>query len=81
MRILLSNVRSHIATTSDLLKIQRLELPPLPMFARLYGPWTNPPIGLYATVHVERRTRGHGITLAKKQCRLDIRKFYFYKEQ
>ena len=22
----------------------------------------------------ERRTRGHGITLAKKQCRLDIRK-------
>ena len=25
----------------------------------------------------ERRTRGHGITLAKKQCRLDIRKFSF----
>ena len=24
-----------------------------------------------------RRTRGHGITLAKKQCRLDIRKFSF----
>ena len=23
----------------------------------------------------ERRTRGHGITLAKKQCRLDIRTF------
>ena len=23
----------------------------------------------------ERRTRGHGITLAKKQCRLDIRQF------
>ena len=25
-------------------------------------------------VKEERRTRGHGITLAKKQCRLDIRK-------
>ena len=27
------------------------------------------------TVKEERRTRGHGVTLAKKQCRLDIRKF------
>ena len=26
---------------------------------------------------IERRTRGHGVTLAKKQCRLDIRKFSF----
>ena len=25
----------------------------------------------------ERRTRGHGVTLAKKQCRLDIRKKSF----
>ena len=25
----------------------------------------------------EERTRGHGITLAKKQCRLDIRQFSF----
>ena len=25
----------------------------------------------------EDRTRGHGITLAKKQCRLDIRTFCF----
>ena len=25
----------------------------------------------------ERRTRGHGVTLAKKQCRLDIIKFIF----
>ena len=29
------------------------------------------------TVNEERRTRGHGVTLAKKQCRLDIRKFSF----
>ena len=26
------------------------------------------------SVKEERRTRGHGVTLAKKQCRLDIRK-------
>ena len=25
----------------------------------------------------EERTIGHGVTLAKKQCRLDIRKFSF----
>ena len=31
------------------------------------------------TVKEERSTRGHGVTLAKKQCRLDIRKFYFHK--
>ena len=28
----------------------------------------------FFTVKEERRTRGHGITLAKKQCRLDIKK-------
>ena len=30
-------------------------------------------------VKEERRTRGHGITLEKKQCRLDIRTFSFSK--
>ena len=25
----------------------------------------------------ERQIRGHGVTLAKKQCRLDIKKFSF----
>ena len=29
------------------------------------------------TIKEERRTRGHGVTLAKKQRRLDIRKFSF----
>ena len=29
------------------------------------------------TVKEERRTRGHGVTLAKKQCRLDIITFSF----
>ena len=32
---------------------------------------------IFFSVKEERRTRGHGITLAKKQCRLDIRKFSF----
>ena len=31
----------------------------------------------FFTVKEERRTRGHGVTLAKKQCRLDIRTFSF----
>ena len=30
------------------------------------------------SVKEERRTRGHGVTLAKKQCRLDIRTFYIF---
>ena len=29
------------------------------------------------SVKEERRTRGHGYTLTKKQCRLDITKFSF----
>ena len=32
---------------------------------------------IFFSVKEERRTRGHGITLAKKQCRLDIRKISF----
>ena len=32
---------------------------------------------IFFTVKEERRTRRHGVTLAKKQCRLDIRKFSF----
>ena len=31
---------------------------------------------LFFTVKEGRRTRGHGVTLAKKQCRLDIRIFF-----
>ena len=31
----------------------------------------------FFTVKEKRRTRGHGVTLAKEQCRLDIRKFSF----
>ena len=32
---------------------------------------------IFFTVKEERRTRWHGVILAKKQCRLDIRKFSF----
>ena len=32
---------------------------------------------IFFTVKEERRTRGHGVTLAKKQCRLDIKKLSF----
>ena len=32
---------------------------------------------IFFSVKEERMTRGHGITLAKKQCRLDIRKSSF----
>ena len=37
---------------------------------------------IFFSVKEERRTRGHGVTLAKKQCRLDIRKSIFtHKKQ
>ena len=32
---------------------------------------------IFFSVKEERRTRGHRITLAKKQCRVDIRTFSF----
>ena len=32
---------------------------------------------IFFLVKEERRTRGHGVTLAKKQCRLDIIKYKF----
>ena len=31
----------------------------------------------YENIKEERRTRGHEVTLANKQCRLDLRKFSF----
>ena len=46
------------------------------MFKILNG-YENIDRNIFFTVKVERRTRAHGVTLAKKQCRLDIRKFSF----
>ena len=34
-------------------------------------------MNFFFTVKEERKTTGHGVTLAKRQCRLDIRKFLF----
>ena len=33
------------------------------------------------SVKEERKTRGHGIILSKKQCRLDIRTFSFFSQR
>ena len=44
------------------------------MFKILNG-YENIDRNIFFTVKEERRTRRHGVTLAKKQCRLDIRKF------
>ena len=46
------------------------------MFKILNG-YENIDRNIFFTDKEERRTRGHGVTLAKKQCRLDIRKFSF----
>ena len=32
---------------------------------------------IFFSVKKERRTRGHGVTITQKQCRLDIKTFYF----
>ena len=46
------------------------------MFKILNG-YENIDRNMFFLVKEERRTIGHGIALAKKQCRLDIRKFSF----
>ncbi len=46
------------------------------MFKILNG-YENIDRNIFFTVKEERRTRGHEFTLAKKQCRLDIRNFSF----
>ena len=42
---------------------------------KILNAYKNIDRNIFFSVQEERRTRGHGITLAKKQCRLDIRKF------
>ena len=39
-----------------------------------YG-YENIDRNIFFSVKEERRTRGHGVSLVNKQCRLDIRKF------
>ena len=43
----------------------------------IFNGYTNIDRNIFVSVRDERMTRGYGVTLAKKQCRLDIRKFTF----
>ena len=58
------------------LETRRLRGDQIEVFKILNG-YENIDRNIVFTVKEERRTRGHGVTLAKKQCRLDIRKFSF----
>ena len=58
------------------LETRRLRGDQIEVFKILNG-YENIDGNIFFTVKEERRTRGHGVTLAKKQCRLDIRKFSF----
>ena len=55
------------------LETRRLRGDQIEVFKILNG-YENIDRNIFFSVKEERRTRGHGITLAKKQCRLDIRK-------
>ena len=46
-------------------------------FLKILNGYENIDRNISFTVKEERRTSGHGVALAKKQCRLDIRKFSF----
>ena len=58
------------------LETRRLRGDQIEVFKILNG-YENIDRNIFFTVKEERRTRGHGVTLAKKQCRLDIRTFSF----
>ena len=57
------------------LETRRLRGDQIEVFKILNG-YENIDRNIFFTVKEERKTRGHGVTLAKKQCRLDIF-FYF----
>ena len=58
------------------LETRRLRGDQIKVFKILNG-YENIDRNIFFTVKEERWTRGHGVTLAKKQCRLDIRKYSF----
>ena len=58
------------------LETRRLRGDQIEVFKIVNG-YENIDRNIFFSVKEERRTRGHGITLAKKQCRLDIRKLSF----
>ena len=66
----------NISYEMRLKETRRLRGDQIEVFKILNG-YENIDRNIFFTVKEERRTRGHGVTLAKKQCRLDIRKFSF----
>ena len=48
---------------------------------KIFNGYENIDSNIFFSVKEERRTRGHGITLAKKQCRLYIRQSSFSQKQ
>ena len=58
------------------LETRRLRGDQIKVFKILNG-YENIDRYIFFTVKEERWTRGQGVTLAKKQCRLDIRKYSF----
>ena len=55
------------------LETRRLRKDQMEVF-KILNRYGNIDRNIFFSVKEERMTRGHGITLAKKQCRLDIRK-------
>ena len=62
------------------LETRRLRADQIEVVFKILNGYENIDRNIFFSVKEERRTRGHGITLAKKQCTLDIRKFHFHKE-
>ena len=58
------------------LETKRLIGDKIEVFKILNG-YENIDRNIFFTIKEERRTRGHGVTLAKKQCRLDSRQISF----
>ena len=59
-----------------ILETRRLRGDQIEVFKVLNG-YTNMDRNMFFSAKEERRPRGHGVTLAKKHCRLDIRKTSF----
>ena len=49
-------------------------------FFKILNGYENIDRNIFFTVKEERRTRGHEVGLAKKQCRLDIRKLFSFSQ-
>ena len=59
------------------IETRRLRGDQIEVFKILNG-YENIGRNIFVTVKEARRTRGHGVILAKKQCRLDIRQYFIF---